>query len=196
MHARTTQSAPLQIDTLGPVGQGRLGLTFCPGKHAPHAQTGAWDRDLDTDLRALWDWGASTVVTLMETHELELLRVPGFGGHVSRPGLQWWLLPIVDGGVPNHRLEQACNRAVEDLRCRLAPGEGIVIHCRGGLGRTGIVAVRLLVEFGEEPESALFRVRHQLVVRAQLRKRAMRQGSGWGVWALRTQARSISVDQV
>ena len=42
MHARTSQSYPLQIDTLRPVGRGRLGLTFCPGKVDPHAQTGAW----------------------------------------------------------------------------------------------------------------------------------------------------------
>ena len=94
MHARTSQSHPLQIDTLEPVGQGRLGLTFCPGKVDPHAQTGAWDRDLDTDLRTLRDWGASTVVTLMETDELELLRVPDLGERVSRTGLHWWHLPI------------------------------------------------------------------------------------------------------
>ena len=68
-------------------------------------------------------------------------------------------LPIVDGGVPDVRFEHAWNRADEDLRRRLAAGEGIVIHCPGGLGRTSIVAARLLVEFGEEPESALFRVR-------------------------------------
>jgi len=159
MHARTSQSHPLQIDTLGPVGQGRLGLTFCPGKHDPYAQTGAWHRDLDTDVRTLRDWGASTVVTLMETHELELLRVPDLGERVSRAGLRWWHLPIVDGGVPNRQFEYAWNRAGEDLRRRLAVGEGVVIHCRGGLGRTGIVAARLLVEFGEAPESALFRVR-------------------------------------
>jgi protein-tyrosine phosphatase len=57
------------------------------------------------------------------------------------------------------RFEHAWNRAGEDLRRRLVAGEGIVVHCRGGLGRTGIVAARLLVEFGEAPESALFRVR-------------------------------------
>ncbi len=159
MHARTSQSHPLQIDTLGPVGRGRLGLTLCPGKYDPYAQTGAWDRDLDTDLRTLRDWGASTVVTLMETHELELLRVPDLGERVSRAGLGWWHLPIVDGGVPNRHFEHAWNRAGEDLRRRLMAGEGIAIHCRGGLGRTGIVAARLLVEFGEAPESALFRVR-------------------------------------
>jgi ADP-ribosyl-[dinitrogen reductase] hydrolase len=159
MHARTSQSHLLQIDTLGPVGRGRLGLTFCPGKYDPHAQTGAWARDLDTDLRTLCDWGASTVVTLMETHELELLRVPDLGEHVSRAGLHWWHLPIVDAGVPDALFEHAWNRAGEDLRRRLAEGERVVVHCRGGLGRTGIVAARLLIEFGEVPETALFRVR-------------------------------------
>ena len=64
MNARTSRRHPRQIDTLGPAGQGRLGLTFCPGKYDPHAQTGAWDWDLETDLRALTEWGASTVVTL------------------------------------------------------------------------------------------------------------------------------------
>jgi ADP-ribosyl-[dinitrogen reductase] hydrolase len=159
MNARTSQSHPLQIDTLGPVGRGRLGLTFCPGKYDPHADTGFWARDLDNDLRALTDWGATTVVTLMEAHELDLLRVPGLGDRVFGMGLSWWHLPIVDGGVPDARFEQAWNRAGEDLRRRLVAGEGIVLHCRGGLGRTGTVAARLLIEFGETPESALFRVR-------------------------------------
>jgi hypothetical protein len=46
MNARTSQSHPLQIDTLGPVGRGRLGLTFCPGKVDPMRRpvpgTGIW----------------------------------------------------------------------------------------------------------------------------------------------------------
>ena len=114
---------------------------------------------MDADLRALRDWGASTVVMLMETHELEFVCVPDLGERVSRTGLRWWHLPMVDGGVPDARFEYASNRAGEDLRRRLVAGERIVVLCRGGLGRTGIVAARLQVEFGEEPESALFRVR-------------------------------------
>jgi protein-tyrosine phosphatase len=95
----------------------------------------------------------------MEAHELELLGVPDLGDRVSRTSLRWWHLPIVDGGVPDVRFEHAWYRAGEDLRRRLAAGEGVVVHCRGGLGRTGIVAARLLIEFGEAPEIALFRVR-------------------------------------
>jgi ADP-ribosyl-[dinitrogen reductase] hydrolase len=34
-----------------------------------------------------------------------------------------------------------------------------VIHCLGGLGRTGTIAGRLLVELGSDPETAILQVR-------------------------------------
>jgi ADP-ribosyl-[dinitrogen reductase] hydrolase len=46
-----------------------------------------------------------------------------------------------------------------ELRERLRRGEGLVVHCRSGLGRAGTIAARLLVEFGEHPETALEQVR-------------------------------------
>jgi len=39
------------------------------------------------------------------------------------------------------------------------PAESIDVPTEHGLGRTGIVAARLLIEFDEVPETALFRVR-------------------------------------
>lgn len=33
--------------------------------------------------------------------------------------------------------------------------QAVVVHCRGGLGRTGIIAARLLIELGEQPNKAL-----------------------------------------
>ena len=35
----------------------------------------------------------------------------------------------------------------------------MVLHCRGGIGRTGTIAARLLVEFGVAPEEAIRMVR-------------------------------------
>ncbi len=46
-----------------------------------------------------------------------------------------------------------------ELRRRLAEGARVLIHCRAGLGRTGTVAARLLVEHGLDPEAAILRVR-------------------------------------
>ena len=45
------------------------------------------------------------------------------------------------------------------LRERLRRGERVLVHCRGGLGRAGSVAARLLVEFGAAPNEAIRQVR-------------------------------------
>ena len=158
MHARTSQNDALQIDTLGPVERGRLGSPSARASTTPSPRP-VPGTGISTPTCARCSTGGSTVVTLMETQELDLLRVPDLGERVSRTGLRWWHLPIVDGGIPDHRFEHAWSRPGEDLRRRLVAGEGVVVHCRGGLGRTGIVAARLLIEFGEAPETALFRVR-------------------------------------
>lgn len=42
---------------------------------------------------------------------------------------------------------------------RLKNGEKIFVHCRGGLGRTGTLAARLLIESGLAPEIAIGEVR-------------------------------------
>jgi ADP-ribosyl-[dinitrogen reductase] hydrolase len=73
--------------------------------------------------------------------------------------MAWYHLPIRDGDVPDAHFEQAWHRQGPELRQRLTAGERILIHCRAGLGRTGLVAVRLLIELGEEPRTALDRVR-------------------------------------
>lgn len=123
---KTSKSHPLRIDAVKPMNcSGLIGMTFCPGKKQCQAMSGGdWDRDLDTDLEAMF------------------IR-----------------FPIVDGGIPCGAARGALNAICTGLRQRLSRGERIVIHCKGGLGRTGLIAARLLIEFGEDPESAILRVR-------------------------------------
>jgi ADP-ribosyl-[dinitrogen reductase] hydrolase len=104
---RTSSSHPLLINELQLSEGGTLGLTLCPGKKQPYAMTGAWDRDLDTDLRAIADWGASAVVSLMEDRELHGLQVPNMGEAVEGLGIDWYHLPIPDQEVPDGGFESA-----------------------------------------------------------------------------------------
>jgi ADP-ribosyl-[dinitrogen reductase] hydrolase len=158
---RTSLSHPLQIAAVvsGISGHGRVGVTFCPGKFDPHANTGAWDRDLAIDLDAVRDWGAVAVVTLLEPHEFTLLRVERLGEEVSRREMQWFHLSIVDQRIPDEDFEQKWDVAGEKLRLILRGGSDVVVHCRGGLGRAGTIAARLLIELGVDPEAAIERVR-------------------------------------
>ncbi|AYG95653.1 ADP-ribosyl-(dinitrogen reductase) hydrolase [Brevundimonas naejangsanensis] len=156
--ARTSQSDPIVFNEVR-CGAGVLGLTFCPGKSGPSVFGADWSRDLDVDLDAAVAWGASTVLTLVKPHELEMLQAPGLGAAVEARGMMWLHAPIEDLGVPDQKFEQRWCVIGHRVRMALDSGEKVVVHCRGGRGRAGMIAARLLVEMGEAPDDAIARVR-------------------------------------
>lgn len=157
---KTSHSHPLRIDSVQPQGaSGIIGMTFCPGKKQQGAMSGGeWDRDLGVDIEALMQWGCTALLSLIEDHEIEELRIQDVAEQLHAK-IAYYRLPIVDGFIPDAQGEEMWDRIGPNLRRRLVNGERIVIHCKGGLGRTGIIAARLLIEFGEDPESAILRVR-------------------------------------
>jgi ADP-ribosyl-[dinitrogen reductase] hydrolase len=157
---RTSISHPLQIAVVtAGSGFGRIGITLCPGKYDPHGMSRAWDRDLARGLDMIRDWGAAAIVTLLEPKELTLLRVERLGEQVLRRNMLWFHLPIVDVSIPDGRFEEEWDTAGEELRSILRSGSDVLVHCRGGLGRAGTIAARLLVELGVEPATAIASVR-------------------------------------
>lgn len=157
---RTSLTHPLEIATIptGP-GFGRVGITFCPGKYDPKAMTGYWDRDLDLDLDAIRAWGAAAVVTLVESAELVVLRAEGLGDGVRRRNMEWFHLPIVDVSIPDSQFEDEWPVVGEKIKTILRSGRDVLVHCRGGLGRAGTIAARLLVELGMRPAEAIKEIR-------------------------------------
>lgn len=157
---RTSETHPLRLDTLTlPGTPGRLGLTFLPGKKGDALYGAAWDRDLAVDVGAIRNWGAAAVVSVLEPHEFELLGVPEFPEVMASQPFQWFPLEIRDSDIPDSRFESAWPNARAELMAILRAGGGVVVHCRGGLGRTGLVVARLLVELGLDPEEAISQVR-------------------------------------
>ena len=159
--ARTSKTHPLEIAAVrASPTHGRIGITFCPGKHDNAAMTGAWARDLSADLDVIAAWGARIVITLVEQHELEALRVSNLGSEVRSRGLEWRHLPIADYSVPTATFEIEWEAHGKEIRAMLRGGGDIVVHCKGGLGRAGMIAARLLVELGMAPEQAIKEVRN------------------------------------
>jgi ADP-ribosyl-[dinitrogen reductase] hydrolase len=159
---RTSLSHPLHIASL-PVGArgGRIGVTFAPGKKQAVAMTGSWNRDLDLDLRAIRDWGACTLVTLLEPFEFDELEVASLPERASTHGLEWIGLPITDGAAPDTRFLVPWSQTGPELVRALHEGRSVVFHCKGGLGRAGTAASILLLDSGaaQSADEAMSRVR-------------------------------------
>ena len=157
---RTSKNSPLRIGTVIPGGGlGRIGITLCPGKKDPHAESGPADRNLDLDLDVVQRWGATAVISLITDQEIDYLKVPGLSKAVQERHMEWWHLPIPDVHPPGAEFEDGWKTAGEAIRNRLRMGFDVLIHCKGGLGRAGTVAARLLVELGENSEDAIRKVR-------------------------------------
>ncbi|MGP9819342.1 ADP-ribosylglycohydrolase family protein [Salinarimonas sp. NSM] len=138
---------------------GMIGVTFAPGKTQSGARSGSHARDLATDLDVIAAWNAAAVVTLVEPFELEALRIPTLGEEVRRRFMEWHHHPIVDGDVPDAAFEAGWPDLSARLRRLLDCGGRVLVHCKGGLGRAGSVAARLLVEAGVVPDLAIETVR-------------------------------------
>lgn len=155
----TPAAVPLRIDSLAVPGSiARLGITCCPGTHQTRAGVGAGAHDLEANLAQIAAWGTALVLTLMEQHELARYGVPHLGACVRR-SMAWHWLPIADRQVPDAAFEAAWPPAANDVQRRLDAGENVVVHCLGGLGRSGMIAARLLVERGLAPAAAVAAVR-------------------------------------
>ncbi|MDK9695855.1 MAG: phosphatase [Siculibacillus sp.] len=139
---------------------GRLHLSACPGTWRGEADRASVRRD----LARIAECGAALLVTLIDEKELPL-PLADWRAEVEAAGLELRHLPISDYGVPDDRFEREWSRA--RLADRLVAGETVALHCRAGLGRTGTIAARLLIEIsGLDAEAAIATVRRDHVAEA------------------------------
>lgn len=134
-------------------------MSFCPGKKQMGARTGDWNRDLESDLLKLKAWGAYMVVSLVELHEFDELSVSLLPQEIERLGIKWRHLPIRDMHPPGQRFERIWPTLCCEVSEALASGYRVFIHCKGGLGRTGVIAACLLIESGISAAEAISMVR-------------------------------------
>ncbi len=157
---RTSVSHPIRVDFLPPdvaPFPGRIGMTFAPGKYQPEGATGRWERDLSIDARELAEkHHAHVLVSLVEDHELRALKIEGLAAACEARHIRVLRRPFPDQGVPSMELAKVTVTEVLDAAAR---GENVVIHCKGGLGRTGVIAACALVAAGVDPAMAMAAVR-------------------------------------
>jgi len=128
---------------------GRLILSAQPAKF------GALDQAIAAYRRS----GARLVVTLLPDQELKSLGLQSLLDHCARHDLTWAHCPIDDFSPPGPAFEQQWNGVATTVTSLLDRGDGVALHCRAGLGRTGTVAALILIERGLSASDAIGLVR-------------------------------------
>ncbi len=132
------------------VGGGILAIAPMPGASG----------DYGGDLEHIRGWAPSIAISL--TTEIEMISAVArhLGAQLQDMGTRWMHLPVEDFSAPGTDFAKVWPATSTQVLRALAGGGRVLVHCRGGCGRSGMVALRLMIEAGEAPDEALSRLRH------------------------------------
>jgi protein-tyrosine phosphatase len=123
--------------------RGRLGIL-------PRPRGGDWLRD---ETAAWREAGVDVVVSLLEPEEAAQLVLEDEAAAAAENGIAFRSFPIPDCEVPTSK--GAVAELVGEVVDALEEGRAVAVHCRQGIGRSGLIAGGVLVAGGVDPAKAL-----------------------------------------
>jgi protein-tyrosine phosphatase len=127
-----------------------IGLTILPGRKD-------YSRSVDEDLKQLKQYKVTTVIPLITDDELGHFGVSNLLTKYAEYGIKVNRLPIMDQLISS---ESEMKEMVAYLDQAISKEEKIVLHCVGGLGRSGLVAASYLKFKGLDSNNAIQAVRN------------------------------------
>ena len=123
--------------------RGRLGIV-------PRPRGGDWLRD---ETAAWREAGFDLVVSLLEPEEAAQLVLEEEAAAAAESGIAFRPFPIPDRGVPASK--DAVAELATEVVDALEEGKAVAVHCRQGIGRSGLIAGGVLVAGGLDAAKAL-----------------------------------------
>ena len=111
----------------------------------PRPRAGDWLEDEIAGLRRL---GVSAMASLLEPDEARELGLESEVTIARQQGLSFRQFPIPDRSTPVKLPAYA--RFIGELAEDVLAGAGLAIHCRAGIGRSGLTAAATLLALGEK----------------------------------------------
>lgn len=142
---------PVKVD-----GTGRLGMSSAPGKQVKNEQY-TWYRDLELDIRTLKDFHkVDVLVSLMMPDEYQALNMSSLSETCLKYDIQPIFFPIQDQQIPYlFQYPQFKNLIKYIVHSVQYENKCVVVHCRRGKGRTGMVVACCLVYAGFSPDKSI-----------------------------------------
>eukprot|EP01084_Bolivina_argentea_P137818 242724_1 len=120
----------------------KIGMTMCPGKCGNRAHF-VWNRDMYMDLDQLKQYNVDIIVTLLSKKDIIRLNIQSMFDEINKRGMEsiWYDMP--DGSIPKNvkKWKQYVSYIASQLTKQ---NKSVVVHCQGGLGRTGAFVLSVL----------------------------------------------------
>ena len=123
--------------------RGRLAIAARP-------RGGDW---LDDEASAWRRAGLDTMVSLLEDEEAAQLDLANERRAAEGQTIDFVSFPIPDRGVPASVQESVS--LITRIAAQLDAGKNVAVHCRQGIGRSGLIAAGVLMTSGASPEQAM-----------------------------------------
>lgn len=130
---------PFDVLPVDDTSTATLIFTPCPGTKGTSVQAA---------IETLKEAGASALITLMPAAELATHQAQALGEYCQVSGVAWFHCPIEDDHAPQTDFLSAWQQAGPAVHQLLSEGKTVAIHCKGGSGRTGLLAAQILLERG------------------------------------------------
>ena len=129
---------------------GELILMPCPGTK---------ELDLVASIEQLAQQGVHGIITMMPAHELHANQVGNIGEICQQQQIQWFHLPIEDDLAPDDTYINNWANMRAAIQQLLSNQQSVAVHCKGGTGRTGLIAAQILLELGWSLDDATLTIR-------------------------------------
>lgn len=117
---------------------------------ATRPRGGDW---LEDEISGWRKAGLDVVVSLLEEDETEQLELSDEGAVAKSNGVRFVSFPIPDRGVPASTREAL--QLFSTIATALEEGKNVAVHCRQGIGRSGLIAAGVLLRSGLAVEKAI-----------------------------------------
>jgi len=116
---------------------------------ATRPRSGEWLAD---EFRSWKDVGLNSIISLLEPAEATEVGLEEEAAVARSLGLEFLSFPIPDRGVPGSSVDLL--RFLTKVNAELAEGGNVAVHCRQGVGRSGMVAAAALITSGTSARAA------------------------------------------
>lgn len=147
-----------QVDNNGKASLGNFLLSSCPGKKVrltlpfPPSQSNrsAISRDVFVDLqRASTEYNARAIICCLDDAELAMLGAPWpeYSEAAEKLQIKVFRLPLQEGYAPESLevVDDLLSSVIKDYTIK---GYNVLCHCRGGVGRAGLLGVAWWLKMG------------------------------------------------